>query len=366
MKRRVVSFLSADLYNFYNQDKSNTFGGVSRIFRVVEKLSATNMFEINCFIGDFGQPAVLEKGNVKLFRSPIDRRFRFIDIYRILARHESDLIIDFYASARLFILFFVKKIHKKPYIFFTGNDPDVNGNYKKRTNFLFYILYVLGLKNADKIICQTPEQAKMLEKTYGLSSSVVLSPYIEVLPPLDLPKEYILWVGRSAYQKNPEYFLELAECFPEEQFVMICNPSDHDKGKHKKIIEYSQRLSNVAFSEAVPHDQIRKYFSGAKLLVNTSEFEGFPNTFIEAALERTPVVSLWVDPNKMFEIHGSGLCCFGDKEKLAAACKNLIENETERKKMGDKARLYAENNHNIDQSMPQIIDIIQGVLNSRV
>ena len=82
--------------------------------------------------------------------------------------------------------------------------------------------------------------------------------------------------------------------------------------------------------------------------MNTSDFEGFPNTFVEAALEKTPVVSFKVDPNKMFEEHCAGICCYGNFENMVVACKQLVENDDDRLRMGENARSYAEKFHDID------------------
>lgn len=364
IKKYKILFLSTGVYNYFFQEKTKKFGGSSRIFRIIRKISSQPDYIVNCLAGDYIQNNIERKGNVSFIKSNIGQRFGLWDVYRLPLKYRPDLIIEFYASLQVFILGILKKIHKSKFIFFVGNDSDVNGLFAKRSNWLHDKLYCWGLYQADRIICQTKEQQKMLEKTYGLKSDVILSPYIEIAEPLNLAKENILWVGRFADQKNPHYFLDIAEVIPEESFVMICNPpvANNKNDSYSELKMRAKMIRNLAFYESVPHNQIYHFFSKAKYLVNTSDFEGFPNTFIEAAHENVPVVSLMVDPNFMMRRHGAGICCNGDREKLIDACRSISNDTTMLEKMGQRARLYAVSNHDIEKAIEKIFTVFREVL----
>ncbi len=357
-----IVVLSAHLYNYFFQESAKEFGGVSRIYRVVRRLAKYPDNRISCIVGDYGQLKQISSQGIALIKCPVDKPFRFIEIYLSIIRQHPDIVLEFYASARTFILGILKLIHRLPFIYFVGHDMDVDGRYAKLTNPLFYRLYVWGLKMADKIICQTPEQANKLKQNYGLDSVVILSPYVKIKPPLKHNKDFILWVGRSAYYKRPEFFLELAKLIPNENFLMISNPSEHDRGIHQQILEIGSVLKNIEIIESIPFHQIQKYYGKAKLLINTSDFEGFPNTFIEAALEKTPTISLNVNPNQMLTRHACGFYCKGNFKELVCSCRELGVNIRKREEMGNRSRAYAISHHNIDLAIKKIKTVIHEVL----
>lgn len=96
--------------------------------------------------------------------------------------------------------------------------------------------------------------------------------------------------------KQTELFAKLAEAIPEARFQMIGGSSgNHDLYDIMK--KCSKRISNFEYLDVIPFHKINEYFSKASILVNTSMFESFPNTFIQAWMNYVPVVSLNADPD---------------------------------------------------------------------
>ena len=86
------------------------------------------------------------------------------------------------------------------------------------------------------------------------------------------------------------------EKFPEQQFVMVA--SLRDEGLFYDIMEKSKRLPNLKVVTNVSYHDIDSYYQRAKLSINTSEEEGFPNTFIESLKWGVPLASLSVNPDR--------------------------------------------------------------------
>ncbi|MCA1656367.1 MAG: glycosyltransferase, partial [Actinobacteria bacterium] len=74
---------------------------------------------------------------------------------------------------------------------------------------------------------------------------------------------------------------------------------------------------NVCLAPPRPRDELIALYARAVAVVNTSGFEGFPNTFMEAWACGVPVLSLSVDPDGVIERHGLGGVAHGSLERLA-------------------------------------------------
>jgi glycosyltransferase involved in cell wall biosynthesis len=72
-------------------------------------------------------------------------------------------------------------------------------------------------------------------------------------------------------------------------------------------IEKLNDLSNVNFVGTVSRNEILDFFKKAKFLLNTSRYEGFSNTFLEAMCTGTPILSTaMVNPDGIISKYGLG------------------------------------------------------------
>jgi glycosyltransferase involved in cell wall biosynthesis len=94
---------------------------------------------------------------------------------------------------------------------------------------------------------------------------------------------------------------------------------------------------------AVPFDESHALYARASLFVNTSrvEADGLPNSFIQAWLHGTPVLSLHHDPNGWIEGEGLGLCARGDTRRFLAGARALLADDGLRAAMGARCARFA-------------------------
>ena len=101
-------------------------------------------------------------------------------------------------------------------------------------------------------------------------------------------------------------------------------------------------------------NDVGRFFEEAKLFVNTSTYEGFPNTFVQAAMQAVPILSWSVDPDGVLARHGIGVCAGESFERLVAQAEQLCAEEPRRADMGRRARDYAREYHDLHRSVGEL------------
>jgi glycosyltransferase involved in cell wall biosynthesis len=84
------------------------------------------------------------------------------------------------------------------------------------------------------------------------------------------------------------------------------------------------------------------------VFLNTAFSEGFPNTVLEAAVQETPSLCLYVNPNEALNPNGLGRTFNGDLIAMSTCLKELVNSPNQRKKMGESARKYVLKNHRLE------------------
>jgi glycosyltransferase involved in cell wall biosynthesis len=104
--------------------------------------------------------------------------------------------------------------------------------------------------------------------------------------------------------------------------------------------------TNVDYLGPLSQEEVNAQLNGAYAFVNTSLYEGFPNTFIQAWLRRVPVVSMAVNPDGILEAASVGLLA-PTEDRLVEAVRRLLENTTVREELARNAGVYAREYHSM-------------------
>jgi len=218
-----------------------------------------------------------------------------------------------------------------------------------------------GISAAERIVSQTHHQKQLLRQNFNKSSIVIPNghpvpspPFVKEDPPL------VVWIANLKMLKQPEIFIRLADELDVTgaRFAIVgrSGPAEYQK----KITMMMRKIENISYLGEVPFEQTNDILSKASVLVNTSKYEGFSNTFIQAWMRETPVVSLNVDADDILKSKRIGFHS-GGFERLVRDVRYLIDNDEERRAMGNRARRYAIENHRIETFGKSHLEIFKEV-----
>ena len=220
-----------------------------------------------------------------------------------------------------------------------------------------------GIRNSDFIIAQSNTQSTLLKKFYGRSATAVIKNFhpiptdtIEKQPPYNL-----VWIANLKKLKQPEIFIKLAQDLEDSnkmEFIMV-GIMQCSQQENMLFHEQIKKTKNLRYLGGKSQDEVNKILAESHLLVNTSLWEGFSNTFIQAWMRKVPVVSLYVNPDNIFQNNMLGICS-GSYEKLKTDVRKILNNEGLLEQMGIHSQDYALKTHS-ENNANEIISILETI-----
>jgi len=347
-----------EAYSFFADNNKILHGGAElQMFLLAKHLSKFADNEIIFMVGNYGQPKsqkieninVVRTVNIYLKKSFFFKAITALKMLYLIIKHKPDVVITTTFNPTSFVFYIYKTLFKKKHIHRTASLIEVNKQWINE-NAIMGKLFEISLLNADVVITQNYEHKDLLETSHKLKNIHVLKNVIEIKNHKISfsQKKNLLWVSRYVEMKNPFMFLILAKQIPDYNFIMICPNSQKDIQRWTQLKEEATKMKNVTFIDKVEHKYIQKYFDDALIFINTSDYEGFPNTFLQAAIAETPIVSLVVNPDNFLNTYNCGYACENKFDILLTKTLFLLNNNELREKMGENCFSYVSQNHDIN------------------
>lgn len=208
------------------------------------------------------------------------------------------------------------------------------------------VLIHKGIIGSTFAVNQTESQRRRLWANFRKKGIVIPSYFPDPAPGLGQVKKekIVLWLANLSLGKQPEIFIDLARyCKDCHGWKFILAGGTNDKNYFNKILAKTGGLPNLEMPGQIPFEMSFDLFSRASLFVNTSvlEAEGIPNSFIQAWLLKTPVLSLNHDPNGWIMNENLGFCAQGDKKAFFEKGKGLLKEIDLLSEMGENCRRFA-------------------------
>jgi len=329
-----------------------------------------NDFETYTIVGDFGDsiPGSIsdEPEGVKIrtggkpFGSVegANKYYQLFRLYRVIQNVNADIYI-FRGTPRMLTFIYppIELLNKK-LVYHIANDEYIS--HIKNNSGLTFRLQKRAIQQST-VISQTEKQQTQLQNNFGVSSTVIPNGYPAINDRTVMNTgDYFLWIGRiNKDQKRPHLLLKLAKTVS-EAFVVVGGAAS-DQEYYKAFVSECNQMDNVDHVGKVPPAEVHQYYRNAKALINTSKYEGFPNTFLEAWRQATPVVSLEIDPRRFLPI-GTDICYAGEQyDQFVEYIEILNTNEQLRKQIGLECQKTFEENYTINMIYKKYKDVIRKI-----
>lgn len=259
---------------------------------------------------------------------------------KILKKEQPDIAVSFLGRPNIRLLIATKGLRFKK-IVSVRNDPRYEyGMSRLKRSFANWLF-----KRADGVVFQTEEARNYFnkikdKKSFIISNSVDSAFYdINCNPCLN---NSIVTFGRLEKQKNHAMLIDafnlISNDFPEINLSIFGNGSLYPSLKEKiEVLNLTERIFLKGNTDAVAQE-----LKNAKLFVLSSDYEGMPNSLMEAMAAGVPCISTDCPcggPRMLIRSGVNGLLVpCKDKNALAAAMRTILSNKSIQKEFNEKAK----------------------------
>jgi len=357
-----ICLVAPKAYGLFDPSMKTNFGGAEvDLYMLATELAKDPGFSVSFVTADYGQPPEQTRENVRLLKSLDFTRnppAGAIRIWRSLKKANSQFYLIKTASPGVPLVSCFCRLHRRRFLYRTAHRRECDGTYRKEHPILGR-LFLRSLRQAACVFAQNEDDRQALRQTAGIDSIVIPNGH-RIEPVSATKRTSILWVGRSAAFKHPERFFTLARRFPDERFVMICRPATGDR-HYEELKREADLIANLEFVPDVNFFEMDGYFAEAKVFVNTSDAEGFPNTFIQAARAATPILTWQVNPDEFLTRYNCGRTCEGSMDTLCQGLASLLENERYHE-IGKNGLTYVREHHDISILVSSYKEILRRII----
>jgi len=350
-------------------------GGAELQQVLLAKALARRGFDVSMVVYDHGQPDGACWHGIRTFKTYRPdagiRMLRFFhprwtSIWGALRRADADIYYVSIAGMPVGETALFARRHGRKVVYRVAHDADCD----PRTLIIRYrrdrLLYAYGLARVDLVLAQTAAQQQLLRERFGRSSQVIpsLAEPGGRRPAFAERDIDVLWVANLREWKRPYRLLDLASRLPQLAFHMVGGACTGAEALYESVRACAAALPNVRFHGHVPYAEIGRLFERARVLVGTSDAEGFPNTYLQAWAHGTPVIA-FVDPERIIERHDLGRAV-GSLDEMRGAVEELVRQESLWTAASARCARYADERCDSETMLAPFIEALLGLHTGRV
>ena len=323
-------------------------GGAQRVMiNLADYLSANNFdcVLITSYLDDWEYPVPKKVKRLSIYSDKkemgnfIAKNFSLVKKLRNIVKNENaDILVSFMGEPNIRSILACFGLKTKN-IISIRNDPK-----KEYPNIFMSFLAKVLFNKADGIVFQTKDEQEYFSKRIQKKSKIILNTVDTVFfnTKLSRKRKDIVTTGRLTKQKNHELliraFAEIANDIEDNLFIY----GDGELKDYLQDLINELHMNNRVFLPGPTHDVVN-VLKDKKLFVLSSDFEGMPNSLMEAMAMGLPCISTDCPcggPKSIINnMHNGVLTKVGDVKELENSIYNLIVDEDKRKSIEDNAKI---------------------------
>ncbi len=290
--------------------------------------------------------------------------YRIPSLYMAIKESKATHLIQQNGSWIAGVFAIIAKLQRKIFILRIASDADVNIWSSPSATLRDKIGYWIAIKLSDFIFCQNAYQFNELSKNTNSKTIQILYNPINIgkkdnnSKDRNLERSYVAWIGKFTPVKNLPALFRIVSSLPEIKFKIVGQKANSTRQIDLDAIEKLKHLKNVEIIDFIDRDNIFIYLQSSKLLLNTSEHEGLSNTFLEALLVGTPIVTTSkVNPDNIISMNKLGFVAENYDEILDHI--KSINKDFDYKSFFDRSYSFVKHNFDSANQAAQFISHLQ-------
>jgi glycosyltransferase involved in cell wall biosynthesis len=347
--------------------REHAIGGETVQQTLLGRALARRGHDVSMVVGDYGQADGAQWQSIRVFKAfrrnaglPVLRFIhpRWTGMWSALKRADADLYYTSCAGMQVGLVALFCRRHRRRFVFRTASDTDCDPSRLLVQYARDRWLYEQGLRRADAILVQSVSQAKTLAQSYGLQGRVagmlVEHPLAAVSRDID-----VLWVSNIRHLKRPDRILELAERLPHVKIHMVGGSLPGEESLYRHVKRAAAERANVVFHDRLSYWDTNALYGRARVLVNTSDVEGFPNSYLQAWIRGVPVVTL-IDPDGVIERERLGMVAsFSDQ--IPGAVTSLLDDPAAWNAASERCVSFMNREYGDDKILGPYLETFEGL-----
>jgi glycosyltransferase involved in cell wall biosynthesis len=349
----------------------HTIGGEAVQQTLLARALARRGHDVSMVVQDYGQPDGAAWDGIRVFKTyrpgaglPVLRFIhpRWTGMWSALARADAELYYVSEAGMQVGLAALFCRQHRRCFVFRSASDADCDPSHLLVRYRRDRWLYGYGLRRAGAILVQSEAQRRALARHYGLAARV--APMLVEPPRRAAARDIdVLWVGNIRRVKRPDRVLDLAAGLPRHHIHMVGGQLPGEEALYRETRAAAAARLNVAFQGRLAYHDAAALYARARVLVNTSDVEGFPNAYLQAWMHGVPVVTL-IDPDRVIEREGLGVAA-RSSARLEGAVRDLLADPTAWRATSERCRAYMAREHGEERVLRDYLAAFDEALRGR-